>query len=133
MALGAKYRQYLHELFSGLTPFTIKPVFGFHGLVADGAMFGVVDGEGRIYLRTDERSRRAYENEGCAPLRVRPRGKDMIETSYFAIPERLYDEPDELREWARRAMDAAAVSPTQVKKRRKRKTARQPLRRRRRS
>lgn len=134
MKLTSEYRAYVIELFAPLGPIAIRPVFGFAGLLTGGAMFGVVDGNSRIYLKTQEHDRAAYEDEGSEPLRVRPRPKgELIATSYYAVPERLYDEPEELLEWARRAREAAAVSPTQVKKRRKRRAARQPVRRRRRS
>lgn len=137
MTLSPEYRAYVIELFAPLGPIAIKSVFGFAGLLADGAMFGVVDGKQRIYLKTLAHDRTAYEKEGSEPLLVRPRPKgELVATSYYAIPERLYDEPDELLEWARRACEAAAVSPSQKKKRRKRikeRTARQPARRRSRS
>jgi DNA transformation protein len=132
MKLTPEYRAYVIELFAPLGPIAIKPVFGFAGLLTGGAMFGVVDGNSRIYLKTREHDRSAYEKEGSEPLLVRPRPKgELIATSYYAIPERLYDEPDELIEWARRACEAAASS-SQTRKRRRR-SARQPVRRRRRS
>lgn len=134
MKLTSEYRAYVIELFAPLGPIAIRPVFGFAGLLTGGAMFGVVDGNSRIYLKTQEHDRAAYEKEGSKPLLVRPRPKgELIATSYYAIPERLYDEPDELIEWAQRACEAAATSPSQNKKRRKRASPRQPVRRRRRS
>ena len=40
--------------------------------------------------------------------------------SYWRAPERLYDEPDEFVEWARRALAVSLASP--AKKKAKRKT-----------
>ena len=34
-------------------------------------------------------------------------GKPM---NYFAVPPRLYDEPEELREWMRRSLEVAATA-----------------------
>ena len=137
MTLSPEYRAYVIELFAPLGPIAVRSVFGFAGLLAGGAMFGVVDNNRRIYLKTQKHDRAAYEKEGSEPLLVRPRPKgELVATSYYAIPERLYDEPEELLEWARRACEAAAVSPSQKKKRRKRMKqggARQPVRRRTRS
>ena len=134
MKLTSEYRAYVIELFAPIGPIAVKSVFGFAGLLAGGAMFGVVDSNQRIYLKTQERDRASYEKEGCEPLLVRPRPKgELIATSYYAIPERLYDEPEELLEWAQRACEAASVSPTQTKKRLKWRRARQPVRRRTRS
>ena len=137
MTLSPEYRAYVIELFTPLGPIAVKSVFGFAGLLAGGTMFGVVDGNQRIYLKTLAHDRAAYEKEGSEPLRVRPRPKgELVATSYYAIPERLYDEPEELLAWAKRACEAAAVSPSKKKKRRKRmkeRSARQPARRRNRS
>lgn len=137
MTLSPEYRAYVIELFAPLGPIAIKSVFGFAGLLVGGAMFGVVDSNQRIYLKTRETDRTSYKKEDSKPLLVRPRPKgELVATSYYAIPERLYDEPEELLEWARRACEAAALSPSQKKKRRKRikeKSARQPARRRSRS
>ena len=112
-------------------------MFGIHGLYAGEVMFGLAADE-VIYLKTAERDLKAYEDEGSKPFgfRMKSGGPELIETSYFSLPERLYDEPEELALWARRAYEAAASSPHWEKKRRKRmkeRGARQPARRRSRS
>ncbi len=136
MAISSEYKSYLLELFAPFGAIAVKRVFGFTGLFAGEVMFGLVADE-RIYLKTDERSRKNYQDEGSKPLRFRlkPKG-EIVSTSYFALPERLYDEPEELAAWAKRAYEAAANSRHSEKKRRKRlkeKSARQPARRRSRS
>jgi DNA transformation protein len=136
MPLRPEYRVYLIDLFATFGTIGARRVFGFTGLFAGEVMFGLVADE-RIYLKTDEKSRKDYEAEGSEALRLRPRpSSEMVSTSYFALPERLYDEPEELALWARRAYDAAAKSPHSRKKKRMKKEkrgARQPLRRQRRS
>lgn len=119
MPLSVEYRTYLADLFSCIGPIRIRRAFGLDGLVADEVMFGLVVDE-RIYLRTDENSRRAYEREGGRPFTFRKHTGERIVTSYVAIPERLYDEPDELKIWARRALAAALESPAARKKRARR-------------
>jgi TfoX/Sxy family transcriptional regulator of competence genes len=46
----------------------------------------------------------------------------VIDTSWFAIPDRLYDDPAELAQWARAARDAA-LAKTAKKKRTVKKKA----------
>jgi DNA transformation protein len=133
MAISPEYKSYLLDLFVPFGPITVKRVFGFTGLFAGEVMLGLVADE-RIYLKTDERSRKNYENKGSKPLRFRlkPKG-EIVSTSYFALPERLYDEPEELAAWAKRAYEAAANPRHSEKKRRKRmkeRTTRQPVKRR---
>jgi DNA transformation protein len=136
MTLSPEYRAYVIELFVPFGRVTARPVFGFTGLYAGEVMFGLVADE-RIYLKTNELSREDYKKEKSKALRFRlkPKG-EIVSTSYFALPERFYDEPEELALWAQRAYEAAAMSPHSVKKRRKRitaRSARQPARRRSRS
>ncbi len=88
-------------------------------------MFGLVIDE-KIYLRTDADSRAAYVREGGVPFSFEKRTGERVVTSYVTIPERLYDEPDELALWARHALAAALDSPTARRKREKR--ARAPAR-----
>ena len=131
MALSAEYRNYLAELFSCIGPIQIKRAFGLDALIADEVMFGLVLDE-RIYLRTDATSRAAYEREGGEPFAFDKRNGERVVTSYLTMPERLYDEPDELRTWARQALAAALESPTAKKKRAKRMRALTPKPRKRR-
>lgn len=141
MAISSEYQTYLIDLFAPFGSITAKRMFGALGLYAGDVMFGIVAGE-IIYLKTAERDRKSYEEEGSKPFsfHLKSRRKPVILTSYYSLPERLYDEPEELALWARRAYDAAAASPHSEKKRRKRqkerskeRTARQPARRRARS
>lgn len=127
-----EYRQWLAELFSPLGAVSIRRFFNIDGVYFGETMFGLVTGE-RIYFKTDEQSRKAFEREGSSTLTYVARNGERIVTSYWEIPERLYDEPDALAEWARRAYEVALASPTAKRKlvRRARQSgARQPARRR---
>jgi DNA transformation protein and related proteins len=132
MALRPEYRAFVVELFTGFGTVKVRPMFGAAGIFAGDIMLGVVADE-KIYLKTDARSRKAYEGEGAKPFTFfkSSRGETII-TSYFEVPERLYDDADELAQWARRAHEIALNSPTGRRKQRAR-TDRQPVRRRKRS
>ena len=69
-------------------------------------MFGIVFEE-RIYFKTSEESRRAFIAEGAGPLYYKMKNAEGILTSYYELPDRLYDDPDELAEWARAAFAVA--------------------------
>ncbi len=111
------------DLFFHFGKVEIRRMFGGKGLFAGETMIGLVDGD-RIFLKTDEETRRAFKAEGAKPFLFRSKraGKRVL-TSYFALPDRLYDDPDELALWARAAFAVAASSPTAVAKRRKRERA----------
>ena len=125
-------RDFLIELFAGFGPVAIRRMFSGYGVSADGINFALVL-RGAVYLRADERSIPRFEAEGCGPFSYEAKGKVRVIGSYWQLPERLYDEPDEVADWARRAHEAAErvalakrsrVKRVAVKKAVKRTTAR---------
>ncbi|MBI1329535.1 MAG: hypothetical protein GC166_06495 [Alphaproteobacteria bacterium] len=117
MAISAEYKEFLADLFADVGPLVVKRFFGTDGLNVDGVLLGFVVDE-QIYLRTDPKTKPLFEAERCKPFSFEMKGETVV-TAYFAIPDRLYDEPDEFAGWARRAIEAARNSKTQVKKRAK--------------
>jgi len=104
------------DLFAPFGRIVVRRMFGGEGLFRDGLMFGLVDND-RIFLKTSEETRPAFIAEGCGPFTFHMKRGEAILTSYYALPDRLYDEPDELAEWARTAFAVALQSPTAQKKR----------------
>jgi DNA transformation protein len=81
-------------------------MFGKTGVFCDGVMLGMVD-ENTLYFRVDDGNREAFkEAASFPPLSYVCRGR-VIELSFWRVPERLFDGPDELIEWGRTAMAAA--------------------------
>lgn len=118
-ALTPEFRTFLEELFYGLGPVELRPMFGVHALYHDGTMFAVV-ADTRVFLKTDEKSRPEFAQEAAAPFRFRARDGTEVVTSYYELPARLYDQPDEAVAWARRACEIAMRSPSAARKARKR-------------
>lgn len=96
----------IRELFSAFGPVEVRRMFGGAGIYADGAMFALVS-DGAIYLKADERNGPAFDRERLEPFTYSRRGGKRASMSYRRMPERLYDEPDELVAWARDALAAA--------------------------
>ena len=107
MALKPEFRDFLLELFEPFGPIVIKPMFGFVGLYAGEIFFGVVADE-RVYLKADEKTRVDFEAEGKSHLTIHLRSGDIGATSYYEIPDRLYDDPKELALWSRKAVEIAS-------------------------
>jgi DNA transformation protein len=99
-------RDFLTELFAGFGPVTIRRMFSGYGVSADGINFALVL-RGAIYFRVDASTIPHFEAEGCGPFRYEAKGKVRTIGSYWQLPERLYDEPDEVTDWARAAHAAA--------------------------
>ncbi|HKD48106.1 MAG TPA: TfoX/Sxy family protein [Rhizomicrobium sp.] len=103
------------DLFAPFGRIAVRRMFGAEGLFRDGLMFGIVYNE-RIYFKTSEESRRAFIAEGTGPLYYEFKNAEGVLTSYYELPDRLYDDPDELAEWARAAFAVAKSGPAAKKK-----------------
>jgi DNA transformation protein and related proteins len=102
--------EFIRELFSPFGRVTMKRMFGGAGLWSDGLMFGLVF-DGAIFLKVDEASIPDFEREGSQPFvytRAKSPGRvGRHSLSYWRLPERLYDDPDQLAVWAGRALAIA--------------------------
>jgi DNA transformation protein len=103
------------DLFSSFGPVSVRRMFGGAGIYADGTMFALVS-DGTIYLKVGDSNRAAFEREDLPPFTyVTGSGKRGV-MSYRRMPDRLYDDPEELAVWARAAL-AAAQRPNTRKSR----------------
>jgi len=116
--------EFIRDLFQPFGAVTVRRMFGGAGLFADGVMFGLVSG-GEIYLKADATTVSWFERECCGPFEYSTKHGKRALTSYWRLPDRLYDDADELAQWARQALAAArlgaAAKPRTGKKRMKAK------------
>jgi DNA transformation protein len=117
-------RDFLLDLFSSFGAVTLRRMFSGYGVSRDGINFALVL-RGAIYLRANERTIPRFQDEGLGPFQYMARGKPITLGSYWQLPERLYDDADELAAWARDALEAAreAAALKNVKKSSKLKSA----------
>jgi len=99
-------RDFLLDLFAAFGPVTLRRMFSGYGISAEGINFALALRSG-LYLRADEANIPAFEAEGSTPFQYAARGKTVTVASYWQLPERLYDDPEELSGWAREALAAA--------------------------
>ena len=82
--------------------------------------------DGAIYLKVNETSIPDFEREGSRPFvytRAKSKGRvGRASLSYWRLPERLYDDPDELAAWANRAHAIAQNKKLAPRRRTKQKT-----------
>src|SRR3954462_14965388 len=113
-------REFLTDLFADFGPVTIRPMFSGFGISADGTNFAMALRAG-LYFRADGVTIPQYEAEGSKPFQYSTRAKTVTVNSYWQLPARLFDDSEELSEWARAAL--AAAQRAAVKKRPKAKKA----------
>ena len=113
-------REFLSELFAGFGPVTIRRMFSGFGISADGTNFALALRSG-LYFRADEQTIPQFEAEGSQPFSYQTRTKTVTVASYWQLPARLFDDPEDLTGWARAALAAAQRAAL-----RKRPKARKP-------
>ncbi len=93
------------DMLEPLGPVSAKRMFGGYGIYLDGMMFALV-ADDTLYLKVDDESRSEFAAAGLEPFRYSKKGK-TYEMSYHAAPEDALEDAELLREWARKAVDAA--------------------------
>jgi DNA transformation protein and related proteins len=101
----------IRDLFRDFGPVDIRRMFGGAGVFVDSLMIALIARD-VIYLKADSETIPAFEAEGLDTFRYATRNGEHTLTSYWRMPERLYDEPDELARWARDAHAAALRAQT---------------------
>jgi len=104
---------WLRELLEPQGRVSVRRMFGGHGLYLDGVFVAIVD-EGRPYFKADAHSQGAFADAGGEPFVFESRGK-RIETSYWSVPESAFDSAEDMRPWARLALEAARRKPARTR------------------
>jgi DNA transformation protein len=115
--VSSGYLDLLADLFAPLGGVRFRRMFGGHGIYRDGVMFALVSDD-VLYMKADAETARRYEAESCGRFVYEAKGKPVA-MSYWRLPERLYDEPDEFVAWAREAVGVAKRSRAASGKRRR--------------
>jgi DNA transformation protein len=108
-------RHRFDDLFSEFGPVTLRRFFGGEGIYAGETMIGMVFSD-TIYFKIDDETRKAFLAEKSKPFSFQKGGETVV-TGWYALPDRLYDDSDELAQWARAALAVAKASPAGKKKR----------------
>ncbi len=99
-------QDYIRELFAEFGTVHVRRMFGGAGIYADEVMFGLISDE-LIYLKADAETVPAFERENCAPFQYTTKTGKRAVMSYWRLPDRLYDDPAELAQWAKIALGVA--------------------------
>jgi len=99
-------RDFLIDLFADFGPVTIRPMFSGFGISADGINFAMALRAG-LFFRADEQTIPRFEAEGSKAFQYQTSTKTVTVNSYWQLPARLFDDPEELTGWARAALAAA--------------------------
>lgn len=100
------------ELFREFGPVRCRRMFGGVGVFRDGLMFALETRAGVLHLKAAAEDEDAFRAEGSEAFSHTSADGRRFTMSYWRVPDRLLDDPDELAAWARRAFRAAASAPS---------------------
>ena len=107
------FKEFVLDQLSALPELRARAMFGAHGLYSGGRFFGILD-EGRLFFKTDTQSQADYTARGMGPFTYESKGK-LMTMAYYEVPPDVLEQPQELAEWARKAIGVAASSRKQAK------------------
>jgi len=124
MVASDSFAEFLREHLAPLGRVTLRRMFGKTGVFCDGVMFAMVT-DNTLYVRVDDHNRATFQEAASFPPLNYAKKGSTIDLAFWRVPERLFDEPDELVAWARAALAAAhrvavkrtATSPRRTSKR----------------
>ena len=105
MATTAAFVDHVRELLAPAGQVTDRRMFGGHGVYLDGLFVAIIASD-ELYLKCDEHSRAAFDDEGCAPFVYYRDGKAAT-LGFRRAPDEAMDAPHLMLPWARRALAAA--------------------------
>ncbi|HJZ32526.1 MAG TPA: TfoX/Sxy family protein [Hyphomicrobiaceae bacterium] len=105
MAASRQFIAFVTDQMAPLGSIVSRRMFSGAGLYCDGVIFALILGDA-LYLRVDDGNRGAYVAEGLSPFSYQSRGRTVEIGAYWRVPERLFDDGDEMVDWAHAALAA---------------------------
>ena len=123
MAGNSEFITFVADQLGALGHITTRRMFSGAGIYCDGVIFALILRDA-LYFKVDDGNRAAYQAEGLQPFSYEARGRTVELGTYWRVPERLFDDPDEMLEWARAAAAAGQRAVAKKKPKPKSKLAR---------
>lgn len=94
------FKEFVLDQLSDLEGVSCRAMFGGHGIYCSGVFFGTIH-KGRLYFRTNDRTRSEYIKEGMKPFK--PNAKQTLK-NYYEVPVDVMEDTDRLADWASKAI-----------------------------
>lgn len=127
MAAEGEFIAFVKDQMAALGDIVSRRMFSGAGLYCEGVIFALILRD-QLYFKVDEGNRGAFQAEGLAPFSYQARGRTVELASYWRVPERLFDDPDDMLQWARAALAAGRRAQRDNKRRRRHRGAATPAR-----
>lgn len=116
----SEFVKFVIEQMPFVTGLRVRAMFGGYGVYQDDRIFAIIVDDS-LYFKADAATRGEFEAKGLGPFTYVARGKPVT-MQYFEAPPEVFEEPEAMRSWAQKALDAAARAG-EPKPRKKRRTA----------
>lgn len=107
--MSGQYRDFVMDLLGPLGPVSARGLFGGTGIYYETVMFALIADE-RLYFKVGPDNRGDFEDEGMEPFVYTSSNGRRSVMSYMEVPEHLFDDPDDLRLWADKAVVVAVAA-----------------------
>ena len=97
------FKEFVLDQLAAMKSVTCRAMFGGFGLYHQSVFFGILH-KGRLYFKTNDQTRPAYEEYSMKPFR--PSDKQTLK-SYYEVPPEILEDGDELIRWAEQAAGRA--------------------------
>lgn len=104
MPVSPEYKEFVKELLTPLGAITIKPFFGGLEVKYGEVQFAWVLND-VLYFKVDDINRCDFEDAGVPVFEYERNGRVIEIRKLREVPAFLFDEPDEMRVWARKAVE----------------------------
>ena len=111
----------IRELFSAFGPISVRRMFSGAGLFAEGVMFALRIRDD-IFLKADAETIPSLQSEGSRPFSYEMKKRRVVVNSLWRLPNRLLDDPEDLANFARAALQAAHRAAAKKSRPARRKT-----------
>jgi DNA transformation protein len=96
------FKEFVMDQLCTLEGINARPMFGGFGIYDGDIFFGIIF-KGRLYFKTDSRTKSVYTKMGMKPFR--PNARQTLH-SYYEVPVEIMEDQDELVSWAKKAVHA---------------------------
>ena len=106
MGASAEFIAYVQELLVPLGKLDAGRFFGGYAIKYGNRQFAMIMSN-TLYLRVNDATRGQYEAQGSEPFSYATKKGVVLVRKFYAAPEHLFDDQDQLLAWARQAIVAA--------------------------
>lgn len=111
------FKEFVLDQLASMPDLGARAMFGAYGLYSGEHFFGILD-EGRLFFKTDDKTKQDYLDRGMGPFTYTARGRKMT-MAYHEVPPEVLENVPELIDWARKSAQVAGAKKSNSGKKRK--------------